>query len=289
MRILVIGELCVDRYQYGTVDRLSPEAPVPVFSFDRTDSQLSNDSIDKDGMAGNVAENVRAIVGGVVGNRVNAIHNENVIERLRLIDRKSQQQILRLDSGDRDTKSILDTPPQTWFHKPIIDALLQGDNKTWEWDLILLCDYDKGFLDEEFIYRVISARKRKGPPIPRARNLFVKLNDREYERLHNKDRLMIDDENLIITLGEQGVLHKGVVYDDHLNFIEDLGRSFIDVCGAGDIFTAAFAANYATTGWCVESCIKFANLAAALSVTYRGGVHTLSQWDQNKIVEWMND
>ena len=79
--ILLIGDDCKDIYQYGTIDRLSPEAPVPVFVPTRTET--------RDGMAGNVANNLEAL-----GCHVNYLHGETSV-KTRIIDARSKQQIVR--------------------------------------------------------------------------------------------------------------------------------------------------------------------------------------------------
>ena len=81
--ILLIGDAGDDVYTYGYVNRISPEAPVPVFEPHYT--------IHKDGMAGNVCKNLEAL-----GCKVNFLHGE-VSKKNRLIDHRSKQQLLRID------------------------------------------------------------------------------------------------------------------------------------------------------------------------------------------------
>lgn len=88
-KILLIGDNCTDVYQYGTVDRLSPEAPVPVF--------VPTHREEREGMAGNVYANLVAL-----GCKVNIVCG-TLSKKTRLIDSRSKQQILRIDE---DVKSI---------------------------------------------------------------------------------------------------------------------------------------------------------------------------------------
>ena len=81
MKILVVGDGCKDVFVYGKVDRLTPEAPVPVFNPTR---ELSND-----GMAKNVANNVEAL-----GCTIYTITNPNSIKKVRYVDEKSKQLVL---------------------------------------------------------------------------------------------------------------------------------------------------------------------------------------------------
>ena len=91
-RILLIGDNCTDVYQYGTIDRLSPEAPVPVFVPTRTETRA--------GMASNVANNLEAL-----GCDVNYLHGETSV-KTRLIDERSKQQIVRIDNDAFTQESL---------------------------------------------------------------------------------------------------------------------------------------------------------------------------------------
>ena len=96
--ILLIGDDCLDVYQYGTVDRISPEAPVPVFKFSHEER--------KPGMAGNVARNLESL-----GCGVNYLHGDTSV-KTRLVDIRSKQQIVRIDNDVvsepiRDRKSVV--------------------------------------------------------------------------------------------------------------------------------------------------------------------------------------
>ena len=83
-KILLIGDSCIDRYIYGEVKRLNPEAPVPILSYKKTKTQQ--------GMCWNVYNNLLAF-----GVEVCMLTNEEEIVKTRYIDEKSNQQILRVD------------------------------------------------------------------------------------------------------------------------------------------------------------------------------------------------
>ena len=85
--VLIIGDSCKDVFIYGGVKRLTPEAPVPVFN---PESEKSND-----GMARNVANNVEAL-----NTTIYTITNNNSIRKIRYVDEKSNQLVLRVDEHD---------------------------------------------------------------------------------------------------------------------------------------------------------------------------------------------
>ena len=88
-KILVIGELCVDRFVYCEIKRLCPEAPVPVLNPIQTTTN--------NGMAGNVVENLKTLLpeGDIVH-----WYQHNKIEKTRYVEKKSNQMITRVDEGE---------------------------------------------------------------------------------------------------------------------------------------------------------------------------------------------
>lgn len=232
--VLLIGDNCKDVYQYGTVDRISPEAPVPVFVPVRIEEH--------DGMAGNVAKNLEAL-----GCNVNFLHMETSI-KTRLIDMRSKQQIVRIDN---DIKS----DPLTFATEipPVYDA-------------IVISDYDKGTVTYSLIEEL---RKEFSGPIfidtkkqdlRRFNGCIVKINELEYNR-----RTSLNDK-LIITLGEHGAIYKQGQDEVH----QDAPKVEVsDVCGAGDTFLAALAYKYLETTD-MNAAIAFAMKAASITVQHVG-------------------
>ena len=117
--ILLIGDACEDTYTYGYVNRISPEAPVPIFEPHYT--------IHHDGMAGNVCKNLEAL-----GCDVNFLHGA-VSKKNRLIDQRTKQQLLRLDKDAISEPVTFETAIP-----PIYDA-------------IVISDYNKGTVSYELI------------------------------------------------------------------------------------------------------------------------------------------
>lgn len=243
MKILVIGESCTDFFIYGKTERLSPEAPVPVFVPIYTNENK--------GMAGNVVQNIKAIS---TETTVDFLHQVNKITKTRYVENKSNHMFLRVDEGERDVNELYLNELQI--------------KKLKEYDAVIISDYDKGFLNEDTIkfiadnskLTVLDSKKKLSKDTIN-KITFVKLNEYEFE--NNKT----DDENLlnkmIITLGRSGAKHMNIEYPS------PSPRDTIDVSGAGDTFTASFTIKYIQTNDIAES-IRFANSMASLVVMRRG-------------------
>ena len=232
--ILLIGDNCLDVYQYGTVDRISPEAPVPVFKYLHEEQ--------RPGMAGNVHKNLLAL-----GCDVTYIHNSTSV-KTRLIEIKSNQHIVRVDND------IISQP---------IDVASVNSS---EYNAIVISDYDKGSIDYATIeylrkdYRGPIFIDTKKKDLSRFFGCFVKINELEYSQ-----RQSINDQ-LIVTLGGKGAMWKQ--YNEEHNFTAPKVE-VSDVCGAGDTFLSALVYEYLNTR-SVEDSIKFAIKASAITVQHLG-------------------
>lgn len=231
-RVLLIGDDCVDEYQYGTVERLSPEAPVPIFRHGY--------SMVRPGMAGNVNENLRQLgceVAYVCG-------PEN--RKTRLIDRRSHQHIVRIDND-------IAADPVTYER-------INHDISSM--DAIVISDYDKGVVTYELIERL---RERYSGPIfvdtkktdlARLEGCTVKINDLEYSRLKT------ECTDLIVTLGAQGARYRDRIYPAR-------PIEVVDITGAGDTFLAALAYQFLEDRD-MDLAIAFAIRASAVTVRHHG-------------------
>ena len=242
--ILVVGELCTDKFVYGEVKRLSPEAPVPILN----PSQVIINS----GMAGNVVENLKILT---PYSEIHLLHQKKEITKTRYVEKKSNHMFLRTDEGDDN-----------------VDALILDDfyvlGLIEDVDAVIISDYNKGFLSEETILDL--AQKSKFSVLDSKKKLsnetlqyidFVKLN--EFEYLENKDIVDRFPEKFIITLGSKGAKHKDKI------FSSPNPQQTIDVSGAGDTFVAAFTIYYLRTND-VEKSIMFANECCADVVSRKG-------------------
>lgn len=231
--VLLIGDQCTDIYNFGTVDRLSPEAPVPVINVTRTTIAP--------GMAANVNlnfENLHIIA-------VDFVSNPEPIIKTRYIDQRSGQHLLRVD----DEPTVLKWDRNTHLAVNTYDA-------------VVISDYNKGFLDYDDIGDLIKAAQcpvfidTKKTDLKRFTGAYVKINELEY-----KNRTS-DHDNLIVTMGGKGAMYRGNLYPT-------TEATVADVCGCGDTFLAALAFRYLLTKD-IESAIMFANVAAGITVQHRG-------------------
>ena len=133
MTILIVGDSCTDVFVYGEITRLSPEAPVPVFNPLR---QKEND-----GMARNVANNVEALKTTIL-----TLTNKNNIRKVRYVDDKSNQLVLRVDENDYCDR--IDRKLLEGIRNNKCKPIFSGKTKV---DAIIISDYCKGFLEEEDI------------------------------------------------------------------------------------------------------------------------------------------
>ena len=233
--ILLIGDTCVDVYQYGTIDRLSPEAPVPVF--------VPTYREEREGMAGNVYTNLVTL-----GCTVNLLCG-HASKKTRLIDQRSKQQIARIDEDVKSTPIRFETaiPP---------------------YDAVIISDYAKGVVDYELIEDIIQESNHgikypvfidtKLTDIARMQGAWVKINEPEYAKVKS------ECTGLIVTRGAKGaeVIHHDV-------FEPAPKVEVVDVTGAGDTFLAALAYQYLVTKN-IRMAVAFANRAAGITVQHLG-------------------
>jgi len=232
-KVLLIGDSCTDIYNIGTVDRSSPEAPVPVVKIVETFSLP--------GMSANVHRNLTNL-----NIEADFVHNDTPITKTRFIDKRSGQHLLRVDDED----NVAPWSGKTPFP---IDT----------YDAVVISDYDKGFLTYEHIESIIENSipvfiDTKKTDVERFQGAWVKVNELEYSRLKS------ECSGLIVTLGDRGakVPHHDIYCPTKLVEV-------MDVCGCGDTFMAALVAQYLFTKD-IEKAIIFANVAAGITVQHRG-------------------
>jgi rfaE bifunctional protein kinase chain/domain len=297
-RVVVVGDIMLDRYLIGETERLSPEAPVPVVTVRERHAAL--------GGAANVAANVAAmgatcLLVGAVGDDSDgsAIRQELAVARLddrhvisvagrpttsktRIIARS--QQIVRIDD---EVEALLEGPDLARLIRVAREALADAD-------ALLLEDYNKGALAPGLIAAVMELARRRGIPIvvdPKFRQFFeyagatvFKPNRRELESalgaavdLQDGDalprvlsRLKVD--NLLVTLGPDGMVL--VTKDGASVQIPSIARRIYDVSGAGDTVTAWMGTALAA-GASVREAAQLANYAAGVEVS-KPGVATVT-------------
>jgi len=213
------------------VDRISPEAPVPVF--------VPKREVVLDGMAGNVAKNLEAL-----GCSVNFLHGKTS-QKQRLIDERSKQQLLRIDIDAISDPIVFDTDIPNIY------------------DAIVISDYNKGTVSYEVIEELIALSipifiDTKKTDLERFQGAWVKINELEYSKIKS------ECTGIIVTRGENGasVIHHDI---ECSAFKVEVG----DVTGAGDTFLAALAVGYLNTTD-IETAVKFAIQASAVTVQHVG-------------------
>lgn len=292
-RITVVGDAMLDVYLHGDVERISPEAPVPVLRVRDRRTAL--------GGAANVAQNVRAL--GAACDLVCAIGPDSAgaalaegldaagvdvcavttatrptTTKTRVLGRS--QQMLRLDEED-------DADLPAALGHEIVLAVTRAIAAA---DALVIEDYNKGVLVPAVIRGAIDAAVARGIPIvvdPKYRNFFAyggatvfKPNRRELEAalgaavdLEHPEALpdvfrRLGVQHLLLTLGERGM---ALLSADHILRIPTTAREVYDVVGAGDTVTAWLAVLLAA-GATVHEAAIVANFAAGVEVAKVGAV-----------------
>ena len=251
-KILVIGDSCSDIFIYGDIERICPEAPVPVF---KPTHQTENG-----GMAKNVVANLKAL-----GCQVDLISNLNDIKKVRYVDNRSNQLVLRVDEHDHCDRVTTEQLSE-----------YIGNESPWEpalYDAVIISDYCKGFLTEQDIQEIckncvnvfIDTKKQLGDWAVMAD--FIKINEFEHKKnfeiLPNYPSL---EDKLIVTRGKEGCQYMNKTYS-----VQEVPVK--DVSGAGDTFLAGLVVEYCKTKDIVKS-IKFAQ-ECTTKVVQKHGVATI--------------
>lgn len=238
LKVLLIGDICEDVYHFGSVNRISPEAPVPILD-------ITNSTTLK-GMAANVAKNLHEL-----GAKVFMVVGSEVSIKTRFIDEKSGHQLLRVDEDK------------------ISPSINISDIPNDEYDCVVISDYGKGSLTYETIKQTINRFKNLPVFIDTKKtdieafdqiypetNVYVKINLPESKKVTSFHR------KLIVTDGKNGARYKG-------NHYPTPQVSVADPCGAGDTFLSALAVFYCKTQN-IDIAINKANIAASITVQHQG-------------------
>jgi D-glycero-beta-D-manno-heptose-7-phosphate kinase len=283
-RILIAGDVMLDRYWFGEVNRISPEAPVPIVRVERREERL--------GGAANVARNtvslgLQAGLLGVVGsdeagdivddllahsginNYLSRDPNISTIIKLRVIGR--QQQLIRIDFEERPSEFVLQ------------DKLSRFQALIADYDLIVLSDYAKGSLVN--VATMISAAKQAGKMVlvdpkgsdfaryagaslltPNKSELRQVIGEwRSEAELTEKAQALrksIQIDALLLTRSEEGM---SLYSESQVIHAPAMAREVYDVSGAGDTVIATMAAALAS-GNTLEQAMTLANRAAGIVV-----------------------
>lgn len=292
LKVGVIGDVMLDTYMWGKVERISPEAPVPVVSLDKKEYRI--------GGAGNVALNctmlgARVSIISVTGDDTESMLLEELLEsnnidttflvkskdrittsKTRVISRN--QQMMRLDAeitdelNDKDEAALLEK----------VKSYIAASDP----DVIIFEDYNKGVLSESIIHAVIELCRQAGvitaadpkrkhffsyahvdifkPNLKEVKEglnlLFDEVNPHLLSTIHMELRNILDHKISFITLSDKGVFYQqdatAAIIPSHL-------RNIADVSGAGDTVIAVAAMVYAVTKK-VHLMAEIANIAGGL-------------------------
>jgi len=292
LNVLIIGDVMVDEYISGSVNRISPEAPVPVVHVKTTEERL--------GGAANVALNIKALgatpilcsVTGKDGNakkllsllKKNKVSTQYIIQsKERITTTKTRllshnQQIARVDSEMTD--ALIDKD-RTLFLKTVLSALSKE-----KISVVIFEDYDKGVLDKTSIEKIISVCNAKKIPVavdPKKDNFFnykkadlFKPNLREVREALNLPIEILSIDNLkTVSAKLRRTLNNAITMitlSEHGVFIDEKNKQFIlpahrrnvaDVSGAGDTVISVAALALAL-GLNLETIAELSNLAGGL-------------------------
>jgi D-glycero-beta-D-manno-heptose-7-phosphate kinase len=276
LKVGVIGDLMLDTYMWGGVERISPEAPVPVVSLQKKEYRV--------GGAGNVALNCKSLgarvsVLSVVGDDAEGMMLTDLLDghqvdsayivvsgkrittsKTRIISRN--QQMMRLDS---EVTTDLDHTDEEALLQRISDFISREDP-----DIIIFEDYNKGVLTEKLIHRTIEKCREAGVLTavdPKRKNFFSyrhadifkpnlkevreglnmlidEVDSKKLSHIHEELKKILHHSLSLVTLSE-----KGIFYSDgtHSGQIPSHLRNISDVSGAGDTVIAVASIVYAAT------------------------------------------
>jgi rfaE bifunctional protein kinase chain/domain len=294
-KVMILGDLMLDRYLWGSVERISPEAPVPVVHIDKESSNL--------GGAANVAANVRALgadpfLVGVIGSdqyaaelkknlRSKKISSSGLVTdprrtttvKTRIV--AHSQQVVRVD---RENRSEIDTG--------LVEKLISGAGKMMtRIDGVIISDYGKGIITHDLLEELI--------PMAVSEGKFIAVDPKEVHFMNYKDvsiitpnhheagfvsgrkitseKILVDVgwkllktlnlESLLVTRGEKGMAL--FEKDGDLTHIPTEAKTVYDVTGAGDTVIASLTVAK-TAGATIKEASYIANIAASLAVASFG-------------------
>ena len=294
-RVLVVGDLILDRYVTGDVRRISPEAPIPVLAARHREDRL--------GGAGNVAANLRAMgadveIVGVLGNDPYGVLLRNMLGELDVVtegcvvdgDRPTthktrfisgNQQVMRLDWEEAAEVGEA-------LAREVVEHL---EGRVAKAQALVLSDYGKGLLSDIVIEGAVRLARAAGIPVlvdPKGTDYsryrgatLVTPNRKEAEEALGRPladleqtaaaaRELIDLAELdaaVITLGAQGMFH--LSKDGTWGHVPTVARAVFDVTGAGDTAISHLALGLAA-GLGLDEAVHLANHAAGIVVGRRG-------------------
>jgi D-beta-D-heptose 7-phosphate kinase/D-beta-D-heptose 1-phosphate adenosyltransferase len=295
VRALILGDVMLDRFIYGRIDRISPEAPIPILTIER--------ETDMPGGAANVARNLsaagaRAVLVGLVGEdpwgaelvaklaRLEGIETCLIRDRSRPTTVKTRfvaedQQVLRADQeSSRSLSPEVEQSVLSAFESALPHA-----------GIVIVSDYAKGVLSSSILDNAIAAARRAGKPIvtdPKSKSFgkyrgasVLTPNRHElqvacgFECTSDEDvvrgarRVLTEQicDTIVVTRGKDGM--SIVQSNGQVDHLRTTAREVFDVSGAGDTVVATIAAALAAGAGIADAC-RLANVAAGIVVGKHG-------------------
>ena len=295
-RILVVGDLGLDRYTLGVVERISPEAPVPIVRVEEESLKL--------GLASNVADNIQALGGkarivGVIGqdaagSLLCAVMQQSGIDPKNLVREKSYRTILkeRIVSDRQQLLRVDYENPEALTEKMREKVLANVEKLLPTSDAVILQDYSKGLLTPSFCARLFALVGRHGKwvavdpnskgklelyrgaylmtPNTREAESLTGITIRDSESLEKAGRMLQEKtgaERVVITRGKEGM----ALFDGtkKRSLIPTYAQEVYDVSGAGDTVISVMTLAL-TSGANLVDAATLGNLAAGVEVGKRG-------------------
>ncbi|MEO7960603.1 MAG: PfkB family carbohydrate kinase [Ginsengibacter sp.] len=292
LKVAVIGDVMLDTYWWGHVERISPEAPVPIVSVTNREKRI--------GGAANVALNIKSLgadvsILSVLGNDEDGTQLKNLLEekgiearylltseerittnKIRIISRN--QQMMRLDAEHTNDLSEGDEESLIFQITKFVEQKLP--------DIVILEDYNKGTLTKRVIQQTIALCNEKNIPTsvdPKRKNFFAfknatlfkpnlhevftslnmlpeEISPKMLRQIHEKLHKELYHSISLITLSEKGIFFQDIESDQ---IIPSHRRNIADVSGAGDTVIAVASLVYASTK-SIRLAAEIANIAGGI-------------------------
>jgi len=291
--ILVVGDTMVDRFIWGKVSRISPEAPVPVVEVTKETQTL--------GGAGNVASNITSLgaksyIVTVIGDDLNGLCMKEMLEDKKIntdfvvVDKQrpttlktrivaSNQQVVRVD---KEIKGAFSGETE----KNILSSI---DKVMPKVDGVIISDYAKGIVTDKVLKKIITLAKKKKIPVtvdpkvenfkkykhitcmtPNTKEAIEGMNaqhqgiktDADIANLGKKILKLLQSESVLITRGEKGMT---IIEKNKITHIPTRAKEVYDVTGAGDTVIATMTLALSAK-WKLVEAAEIANFAAGIVV-----------------------
>jgi len=292
IKVAVLGDVMLDTYWWGHVERISPEAPVPVVSLDKKELRI--------GGAGNVALNLAALgaqtfVISVTGNdeegkQLKTLFEQNKVDTTNIISSNERITTNKMRIVSRNQQMMrLDAEVTADIDKQLEQELLNAIKKYFQNnkpDVLIFEDYNKGVLTENIIHEVITLCKEYHVITtvdPKRKNFFAykgvdifkpnlkevkeglnllidEVNEHSLQNIHQQLNQILQHQISLITLSEKGVYYQS---STQTNIIPTHIRNIADVSGAGDTVIAVASLVYADKKD-IELAAQIANIAGGL-------------------------